>query len=98
MPERVVVIEFDSVEKAVAVHDGPAYQAALKALGNGVERDRGSSRTLPDASAEGYFAARAWLSLRSRIPRALTSGWELPAQQAREGCPAAAAAAPRALP
>ncbi len=38
--QRVVVIEFDSVEKAVAAHDGPAYQEALKVLGKGnVERD-----------------------------------------------------------
>ena len=26
--QRVVVIEFDSVEKAVAAHDSPGYQAA----------------------------------------------------------------------
>ncbi|HSQ02875.1 MAG TPA: DUF1330 domain-containing protein [Burkholderiales bacterium] len=31
--QRVVVIEFDSVEKAIAAHDSPGYQAALKALG-----------------------------------------------------------------
>ncbi len=37
--ERTVLIEFDSVEHAVAVHDSPAYQAALKALGDGVVRD-----------------------------------------------------------
>jgi len=37
--QRVVVIEFDSVEKAIAVHDSPGYQAALKALGDGAERD-----------------------------------------------------------
>ena len=37
--ERVVVIEFDSVEKAIATHDSPGYQAALKALGDGAERD-----------------------------------------------------------
>ena len=37
--ERVVVIEFDSVDKAAAAHDSPAYQAALKALGNGADRD-----------------------------------------------------------
>jgi uncharacterized protein (DUF1330 family) len=37
--QRAVVIEFDSVEKAIAVHDSPGYQAALKALGNGAERD-----------------------------------------------------------
>jgi uncharacterized protein (DUF1330 family) len=39
MLERVVVIEFDSVEAAVATHDSPAYQAALEALGGGAERD-----------------------------------------------------------
>ena len=37
--ERAVVIEFDSVAKAVAVHDSPAYQAALAALADGVVRD-----------------------------------------------------------
>jgi uncharacterized protein (DUF1330 family) len=37
--QRVVVIEFDSLEKALASHDTPAYQAALKALGDGADRD-----------------------------------------------------------
>ena len=37
--ERVVVVEFDSAERAIAAHDGPAYQEALRALGNGAERD-----------------------------------------------------------
>jgi uncharacterized protein (DUF1330 family) len=37
--ERTVLIEFDSVEHAVTVHDSPAYQAALKALDDGVVRD-----------------------------------------------------------
>lgn len=37
--QRVVVIEFDSVAAAVAAHDGPGYQAALKALGDGAARD-----------------------------------------------------------
>jgi uncharacterized protein (DUF1330 family) len=37
--ERTVVIEFDSVAKAVAVHDSAAYQAALAALKGGVVRD-----------------------------------------------------------
>jgi uncharacterized protein (DUF1330 family) len=37
--ERIVVIEFDSVEQAIAMHDGPAYQAALKALDGGAVRD-----------------------------------------------------------
>jgi len=38
--QRVVVIEFDSVAQAIAAHDSPAYQAALKALGtDAAERD-----------------------------------------------------------
>ena len=37
--QRVVVIEFDSVDRAVAAHDSDAYQAALKALGDGADRD-----------------------------------------------------------
>ena len=37
--QRVVVIEFDSVEQAIAAHDSEAYQAALKALDNGADRD-----------------------------------------------------------
>lgn len=36
---RAVVIEFPSVEAAIAAHDSPGYQAALKALGDGAERD-----------------------------------------------------------
>jgi uncharacterized protein (DUF1330 family) len=34
-----VVIEFDSVAQAVAVHESPAYQEALAALKDGVVRD-----------------------------------------------------------
>ncbi len=37
--QRTVVIEFDSVEHAVAVHDGSGYQAALSALADGAVRD-----------------------------------------------------------
>jgi uncharacterized protein (DUF1330 family) len=37
--QRVVLIEFDSVEQARAAHDSPGYAAALKALGNAVDRD-----------------------------------------------------------
>ena len=39
MNERVVVIEFDSVAQARAAHDTHAYQEALKALGDGADRD-----------------------------------------------------------
>lgn len=37
--ERTVIIEFDSVEQAVAVHDSTAYQLALAALDGGAVRD-----------------------------------------------------------
>jgi uncharacterized protein (DUF1330 family) len=33
------VSEFASLEQAIAAHNGPAYQAALKALGDGAVRD-----------------------------------------------------------
>jgi uncharacterized protein (DUF1330 family) len=39
LAQRVVIIEFDSVEQAAATHDGPAYQAALKVFGNAGVRD-----------------------------------------------------------
>ena len=39
MKERVVVVEFDSVQKAKAAHDSPEYAEALRALGDGAERD-----------------------------------------------------------
>ncbi|MGA2551334.1 MAG: DUF1330 domain-containing protein [Burkholderiaceae bacterium] len=37
--QRTVLIEFESVEQAMAAHDSPAYQRALEALGNGAQRD-----------------------------------------------------------
>jgi uncharacterized protein (DUF1330 family) len=37
--ERMVVIEFPSVAAAIAAHDSPAYQAALKVFNNAGERD-----------------------------------------------------------
>ncbi|MGO9802989.1 MAG: DUF1330 domain-containing protein [Steroidobacteraceae bacterium] len=37
--ERTVILEFASVAQALAAHDSPAYQEALRALGNGAERD-----------------------------------------------------------
>jgi uncharacterized protein (DUF1330 family) len=36
---RTVVIEFASVDAAVAAHDSEAYQEALRALDDGAERD-----------------------------------------------------------
>jgi uncharacterized protein (DUF1330 family) len=39
VPERSVVIEFDSVEKAIAAYESPEYQAAVKVLKGAVERD-----------------------------------------------------------
>jgi len=37
--ERVVVIEFDSVEQATKAHDSAEYAAALRALGDGADRE-----------------------------------------------------------
>ncbi len=37
--QRVVVTEFDSVEKAKAAHDSPAYKEAVRVLGDGAVRD-----------------------------------------------------------
>jgi len=37
--QRTVLIEFDSLQKAIAAHDGAAYQEALKLLGDGAKRD-----------------------------------------------------------
>jgi uncharacterized protein (DUF1330 family) len=37
--ERTVLIEFDSVDQAIALHDSAAYRAALAALGEGAVRD-----------------------------------------------------------
>jgi uncharacterized protein (DUF1330 family) len=37
--ERTVVIEFAGVAQAIATHESPAYQQALRALGNGADRD-----------------------------------------------------------
>lgn len=37
--ERTVIIEFESLDKALALYDSPAYQEALRALGNAAKRD-----------------------------------------------------------
>lgn len=37
--QRTTVIEFESLDAAIALHDSTGYQAALKALGDGVTRD-----------------------------------------------------------
>ena len=37
--QRTVMIEFESVQAAIAAHDSPGYQEALKVLGDAVERD-----------------------------------------------------------
>jgi uncharacterized protein (DUF1330 family) len=39
VPQRVVLVEFDSVAQAKAAHDSPAYADALRALGDAVDRD-----------------------------------------------------------
>ena len=37
--QQLVVVEFESLEKAIATYDSPAYQSALRALGAGADRD-----------------------------------------------------------
>lgn len=37
--QRTTLIEFDSVEAAVAAYESAAYQRALEALGDGADRD-----------------------------------------------------------
>lgn len=37
--QRVVISEFPNVAAAIAAHDSAEYQAALKELGNGAERE-----------------------------------------------------------
>jgi len=37
--QRVVMIEFDSVQQAITAHDGAAYQEALRVLGDAVDRE-----------------------------------------------------------
>ena len=39
LDQRTVVSEFPSLEAAMATHDSPAYQEALRALRDGAERD-----------------------------------------------------------
>jgi uncharacterized protein (DUF1330 family) len=39
LKQRTVLLEFDSVEQAIAAHNSPAYQVALAALGDGADRD-----------------------------------------------------------
>ena len=39
LKQRVVVMEFESFERALATYNSPAYQAALKVLGSAAERD-----------------------------------------------------------
>ena len=37
--QRTTLIEFETLQAAIDLHDGPAYQAALKALDGAVTRD-----------------------------------------------------------
>ena len=39
LAQRVVIIEFDSVEAATKTHDGPGYQEALRVFDGAAERD-----------------------------------------------------------
>jgi uncharacterized protein (DUF1330 family) len=39
LAQRTVVIEFDSLDKAIAAYESPGYKEALRVLGDAAERD-----------------------------------------------------------
>jgi uncharacterized protein (DUF1330 family) len=39
LPQRTVLFEFDSLERARAAYESPAYRAALDVLGDAADRD-----------------------------------------------------------
>jgi len=39
LPQRTILVEFDSYDIARSAHECEAYQKALQALGGGAERD-----------------------------------------------------------
>ena len=39
LDQRIALIEFDSVGQAIAAHDSPGYQQALRVLGHAADRD-----------------------------------------------------------
>ena len=39
LAQRTIIIEFDSVQQAIATFEGEPYQKALRVLGNAAERD-----------------------------------------------------------
>ena len=39
LKQRMVIIEWPSLQEAIAAHDSPEYQAALKVFNNAAERD-----------------------------------------------------------
>jgi uncharacterized protein (DUF1330 family) len=47
LKERCVIIEFDTVDKAISTYESPAYQAALKLLEGAAERDVRIAEGLP---------------------------------------------------
>lgn len=49
MSLRTVVVEFDTLEQAIATHDGPEYGEALRALGDSVVRDFRIVEGLPES-------------------------------------------------
>ncbi len=49
MSLRTVVVEFDSLDKAIATHDGAEYAEALRALGDGAVRDLRVIEGLPES-------------------------------------------------
>jgi uncharacterized protein (DUF1330 family) len=47
--QRVVIVEFESLAKAIAARNSPAYEAALKVFGSAAVRDMRIVEGVPDA-------------------------------------------------
>ena len=39
LAQRTVIVQFDSLAQAIAAHDSPAYQEALRVFGKAADRD-----------------------------------------------------------
>src|SRR5207253_59826 len=89
--QRTVLVEFDSVARAVQTYQSPQYQAALVLLKGAVERaERGCSRTSP------WFAAPHTPRPRHGEAAPRTSFNEVAAHRQVLNPPAGAASEPRA--
>ena len=67
--QRTVVVEFDSVAQAIATHDSPGYQEALKALGDGAVRDMRVVEGVDDVGASKTGLPRGYMTVQYHAVR-----------------------------